>query len=398
MQMTQSTLIWFLIVVLVMGGGFVGAQEASHGKKAGFWDHIETTYGQELKVPSQGGIVAIKSTNQQENPSGQTLGRFHDPTLPTAWHVTTDFGANFEAAGDELVSDGFLYTYKIRAASIYSVLYALVATGEIVKVFFVGTMDTGIEEGVDAADAHFELSDFSRERFWTVTGEDLGWSGQGKFGPTKSDVTHIFDGPLESEDDIFTYWETTNSSPGVGMPGSAVQSGGHFHVTVKHPSPVALMAGYAADGPGPYGAYTLVRSYSYNQFPDFAVDYIYEEELGYFAQQFGQECYRGEHNNTNFYIGIFNLTGKDVSACQFQGSWNQEPYPCTQDILDVLNHPNSDNSLLIRTEDYVFVPSPDCTEFTPTTRHIMPGEIHWMWVEFVIGGSTYTRKIRFIKR
>ena len=394
MKRKTSILRQFMFSIVVVGTCAAWAQELPHSQNERDPDYLQSTYGNQLEIPNQGGVVAVTSIHPDH--SRKKMNNFQHASQ-AAWHVTKGSEEPQNTLGEWSQTDGFITTRRIPVSSNGSVLFALVATGEIISVYFKGSMDTG-KEDIDAADASFELVDFARAISWTVNGSDLGWSGKGSFGPTMSDVTHLFDGPLESEDSIFNYWETLNHSPGVGQIGGTAHSGGHFYLTIRHPSPVALMAEYTSEGPGPFGGYTQLRGYSHTASPSSALSYLYDENLGYWAEQPGRECHTGEVNPTNFYLGIFNLTDSDVESCQFQASWDLQSHPCSQGILDVLNDPTNSPTLLIRTEDFVYVPTPDCSQFTPTQQHVLPGETHWMWVEFVVNGVTYPRKINFVKQ
>lgn len=82
------------------------------------------------------------------------------------------------------------------------------AGSELLDVRFVVTYDNR-GTGFDAAGAAFQLNNLSTGPSWTVTGAQLGWSGEGIFQAVRS--TSAFDGPLEE----WTWWETlTTSAPG----------------------------------------------------------------------------------------------------------------------------------------------------------------------------------------
>ena len=356
-------------------------------------DHVRSRYGAIPEVSGRGGLIATSPADM----AAKSLGRFQKSgtwdSARTAWHG--DLAETVPLNGKTLGSSALpLVTFEIPVFELGYALYAMRGTGEVVSVIFEGVAHIN-DQVVDAADAEFYLVDFATGEEWTVTGGDLGWSGQGNFGPTRSSVTHIFDGPLIQNLQFFSLWESANHSPWAGHLDIDATSSGYFYVTVRYPSPVALIAEYAAEGPDSDGFFTRRRAYSHSFVPNFEVDYIYEEELGYWEEQPGRQCDQGEINFTNFELGILNLTGDDVTACRFQASWDSQPNDCSQPIIDELNE---HHLLLIRTEDYLYVPSNDCSVFTATDEHVMAGEDHWMWVEFVIGGKTYLRKMEFVKR
>ncbi|MCH9652174.1 MAG: hypothetical protein K0U98_28355 [Deltaproteobacteria bacterium] len=290
----------------------------------------------------------------------------------------------------------FRRSFRVRVGNVLFLLAASPATGTVVGVHFSGSVKTN-QDAMDAAEARFSLIDLERGISWSVTGEDLGWSGQGTFGPTQTDVTHLFDGSLELETDGFYFWESLNQSPGVGCVGCTASYDGDFVVTIEYPSPVALKASFATAGPDSNGIAPRSAEYSYMPFPTFIADYVYDESFGYWSEQPTLPCFDGDVNPTNFRLALFNLTGKPVQACTFQASWDGGQHSCSQAILDVLNHPRNDRSLLIRTEDFIYVPDPACQEFSPTTAHALPGVLHWMWIEFIIDGVAYERRMYFMK-
>ncbi len=303
-----------------------------------------------------------------------------------AWDGSSELGGGQE----------FTRTFNIPVKNFFFLLYASAAVGTVVSVHFSGSMETN-DDDMDAADAYFTLVDLERGISWTVTGEDLGWFGQGSFGPSKTDATHLFDGSLELETDHFYFWESINQSPGVGCIGCTASYNGKFVITVEHPSPVALTASFALEAPDPGGYAPRDTEYSFVPNPTSTVDYAYDESWGYWAEQPVFSCFDGDINPTNFYLGLYNLTGKPVQACTFQASWDAQQHECSQAILDVLNHPFGGGSFLIRTEDFVYVPDPDCQTFSPTTVHVLPGVQHWMWIEFVIDDIAYERRMVFVK-
>ena len=390
----KGILFWVFVAVMAVHQGLAAPQDLDHSKKNKNWNDIRAKYGDILEIPIGGGEVATssESTNQAFTDNRHKGARAH--SHPSTWHLDPNGQVPSVPFTTWSPHAGHLQTIRIRVPHQGFSLFAMPATGEVVGVYFIGTANTN-GEAVDAAEASFKLFSQSQGISWTVTGADLGWSGQGNFGPSRSSVTQDFNGPLVSDDDVFVLWESRNQSPWAGDIGNQARSSGHFYVTVRHPSPVALSAHFAADGPGPFGAYTILRDYSHSEEPDFQVDYIYEEDLGYWEEQLGRPCHQGEHNDTNFYLGIYNLTGNQLTGCRFQASWDQQTHECSQPIVDDLNE---FGFLLIRTEDYLYVPSSDCSEFTPTDEHVISGETHWMWVEFDIGGVSYPRKMVFVKQ
>ena len=307
---------------------------------------------------------------------------------------------SLDAGGEKAILpgvSGFRRSFNIPVRNSPFLLYASRAAGTIVGVRFSGSMDTN-KDDIDAADAHFELLDLVRGIGWSVTGTELGWSGQGAFGPTESGSTKVFNGSIDLETDGYYFWESVNHGGTLGCIGCTATYDGHFIVTVEYPSPVALMASYVVEETDPIEWAPRDHAFSYVSNPAFTVDYFYDEEEGYWAEQGGNPCFDGDTNPTNFYLGIFNLTEQPVQACTFQASWDAQPHACSQAVLDVLNHPSNGRSVLIRTEDYVYVPDAACLEFTPTTVHALPGVTHWFWVEFVIDGIAYERRMYFVKQ
>ncbi len=103
------------------------------------------------------------------------------------------------------------------------IAYGMPPLGEVVSVSFVGTYDN-VGTGVDAAQVRMSL--FGPFGAWEITGAQLGWHGEGTFGPTWRSINH-FNGELPS---YWTFWETSNQVP-FSQPESVLEA--EFRVTVE---------------------------------------------------------------------------------------------------------------------------------------------------------------------
>jgi subtilisin family serine protease len=119
--------------------------------------------------------------------------------------------------------------------------------------------------------------------------------------------------------------------------------------------------------------------------------FFYFERLGNFEQRPGGACNAGQNNPTYLYVQVY---APLIQSCRWQGSWDNAPVECPPDIVTLLNRRTW---VTLNTDQYQTDPS-TCTLFQPA-RSILPfGQLGWFNIDLVTtDGSTYTRRINFIK-
>lgn len=116
-------------------------------------------------------------------------------------------------------------------------LYVMPGQSRVVSTTFIGSYDNRGTES-NAASAKFVLTDLGRGLSWTVHGSDLGWRGEGAFGPT-SLQTHALSGAVASgSGEPWSYWETsTGGLPPRGLGPIPYTLSARFEVEVFTPIP-----------------------------------------------------------------------------------------------------------------------------------------------------------------
>jgi hypothetical protein len=148
---------------------------------------------------------------------------------------------------------------------------------------------------------------------------------------------------------------------------------------------IALIASYM---PAPGTPRTTFTSNSPNP-PAFS--FFYSEAQGSFEQQPGRPCNTGQAN-PGYLVVRFQTPA--VEACQFQGSWDPAPIPCTPGHIAFVN---SGGSLTLNTDTNATNPA-TCALEQPLRPILAAGQQGWFKIDLVISGVTYSRRINLVKQ
>lgn len=159
-------------------------------------------------------------------------------------------------------------------------------------------------------------------------------------------------------------------------------------ITVVEPGPNPEVAFVASYKPSEFGPRTTFSSMSNNPA---SFNYFFDPSLGTFEERPGGACQNGPENPTYFKVKVdSNVT---IDSCTFQASWDSEPIPCNQDVLDAVN--NSD-WVTLNTDNYLF-DLVACETKQPLEAHALPFVPHWFQVNLVSGNTTFERRLNFRK-
>jgi len=121
-------------------------------------------------------------------------------------------------------------------------------------------------------------------------------------------------------------------------------------------------------------------------------NYYYDPNLGIFAERPGGSCDNGAENPT--YLKVKVDAGQDITACQYQASWDANPSNCSQDVLDRINQ---GDWFIIGVDNFNYLPG-SCGEVgDPAEPHAPPFVDQWLHFTGWINGQRYDRRLNFRK-
>lgn len=162
---------------------------------------------------------------------------------------------------------------------------------------------------------------------------------------------------------------------------------GTIHVDVGLPAmQIQLIAEYT-----PYRGADREESPSSSPNPSEVISFFHDSNLGTFEQRPGGECADGSNNPT--YLTVRVESDVTIDGCSYRGSWDQEPTPCSQPIVDAVN---DGDAFILDTDEFLGDPS-TCREQIYLEPHIRYNVENWFRATFYVDGAVIERRIRFRK-